>query len=186
MRYGFFAAGVLAAGLSFVTVAQAADAPQIGVANLQQVVDNSHRGQGVDTELQSMVNDLNSKIADRRKKLEAVKKELDSTDKKSSKFATMQSNFQDEAASFQQFAYTSQQNFNQTKQQKLQPVYDELKKVMIAYAKDHKYDIIESFNDNGVVYVTDKYDLTSELTEAMDKDWAELQKTQTAPAAKGK
>jgi len=55
LRYGFFAAGVLAAGLLAVTTAQAAQLPRIGVVNLQEVIANSQAGQQANKELQGIV-----------------------------------------------------------------------------------------------------------------------------------
>lgn len=186
MRYGFFVAGVLAAGLSFVTVAQAADAPRIGVVNLQQVIGDSHRGQSANAEFNVLVQKIQNEAQDRRKKLAAMKKQLDATDSKSSDYVTLQKSLQDAAASYQQFASDSQQKIDQDKQQLLQPIEDELKKVLLAYARDNHYDILLNKNNDGAVYAGDKYDVTTEITEALDKDWAEMQKTQPKPAAKGK
>lgn len=186
MYHRFIAAGMLAAGLSFAAVTQAAEMPHIAVANLQAVVANSHHGQSVGVALQNVAKALNDKINDRRSKLDVLKKQLDKADSKSAKYAGLQKNFQDEAVNFQQFAYVSQQQYDKKKQELLQPVYDELKKVMIAYAKDHGYDIILNEDNDGAVFVTDKYDVTSELIEAMDKDWTEQQKSAAKPATDSK
>lgn len=186
MRYRLFAAVMLAAGLAFVTAAQAADSPRIGVVDLQQVIGNSHRGQAANVKFNELVQQIRSEAQDRRKKLSVLEGQIKKAAPKSKEYASLQKNYQDEANSYQQFLSDSQNKLDQNKQDLLQPIEVELQKVMLAYAKDHQYDILINKNNAGALFATDKYDLTSEITEAMDKDWEEMQKTAPKPDKQGK
>jgi Skp family chaperone for outer membrane proteins len=67
----------------------------------------------------------------------------------------------------------------------LQPIEKELQQVLNAFAKDHRYDILLNQSGAGALYASDKYDVTTQVTEAMDKDWAEQQKSDAKAADKG-
>lgn len=185
MRYGVLVAGVLAAGLSFVTTAQAADVPHIGVVNLQQVVSNSHRGQDAQAQLKSLAQKLGGDVKDRRQKLMVLKQQLDKADSKSADYAKLQQNYQDGVSDYQQFVAANQQDLEERKQELLQPIEQELQQVLNAFAKDHHYDILINQSGAGALYSSDKYDVTTQVTEAMDKDWAEQQKSAAKADAKG-
>lgn len=186
MRYGFLAAGVLAAGLCFAVSAQAADVPRIGVVNLQQVVANSHRGQDAQSQLQSLAEKLRGDIKDRRQKLMVLKQQLDKADSKSADYAKLQKSYQDGISDYQQFVSANQQDLEERKQELLQPIEQELQQVLNVFAKDHHYDILLNQSAAGAIYSSDKYDVTTQVTEAMDKDWAEQQKSDAKPAKQDK
>ncbi|HEX5340492.1 MAG TPA: OmpH family outer membrane protein [Gammaproteobacteria bacterium] len=186
MRHGFYVAAMLATGLCFVTVAQAADVPHIGVVNLQTVVGNSHRGQDAQAQLKDLAQHLRSAVQDRRQKLTVLKQQLDKADSKSKDYAKLQKSYQDGVADYQQYVAANQQDLEERKQELLQPIEQELQKVLNAFAKDNHYDILLNQNGAGAVYASDKYDVTTQVTEAMDKDWAEQQKSESKPAAKSK
>ena len=185
MRYGFFVAGVLAAGLSFVTTAQAADVPRIGVVNLQQVIGNSHRGQDAQTQLKALAQKLSGDIKARRQKLMVLKQQLDKADKKSADYSKLEKSYQDGVSDYQQFVSANQQDLEERKQELLQPIEQELQQVLNTFAKDHHYDILMN-QGAGAIYSSDKYDVTTQVTEAMDKDWAEQQASDAKPNAKSK
>ncbi|MGH8372338.1 MAG: OmpH family outer membrane protein, partial [Gammaproteobacteria bacterium] len=177
--------GVLAAGLSFVTTAQAADAPHIGVVNLQQVIGNSHRGQDAQAQLKALAQKLSGDIKDRRQKLTVLKQQLDKADSKSANYANLQKSYQDGVSDYQQFVSANQQDLEERKQELLQPIEQELQQVLNTFAKDHHYDILMN-QGAGAIYSSDKYDVTTQVTEAMDKDWAEQQASDAKPNAKSK
>jgi outer membrane protein len=186
MRYGFFVAGVLAAGLSFVTTAKAADMPRIGVVNLQQVISNSHRGQDAQAQLKTLAKKLSGDVQDRRQKLMVLKQQLDKADNKSADYGKLEKNYQDGVSDYQQFVSANQQDLEERKQELLQPIEQELQQVLNAFAKDHHYDILLNQSAVGAIYSSDKYDVTTQVTEAMDKDWAEQQASDAKQNAKGK
>lgn len=196
MRQEFIAAAVFAAGLGLLSPAQAAgsrpaasaDGPRIGVVDFQQVINSSHRGQAANEEFKKLYSDLNAQLEDRKKKLLDVKTQLDKADSKSPDYQKLLKSYEDGQQELQQVAGTMQQDLNQRRQELLVPIQQELVGadgnggVLKRFAKDSHYDII--FTKGGAAaYASDAYDVTSALVEAMDKDWAELQKAQAATPA---
>ena len=189
MRQGFIAAALIAVGMFILSPAQVASSsgPKVGVVDLQQVVGNSHRGQEADQALKQDYAKLKAAVEDKNNKRKAFKDQLDKADSKSSDYQKLLKQYQDSDADFQQTATESNQLIQQRRQELLQPIEQELNQVLGQFAKDNHYDILLAKN-SGAVYASDTYDATTQLTEAMDKDWAALQKAQAtaAPAASTK
>jgi outer membrane protein len=189
MRYGFLAAGMLAASLFAVTSVQAAEAPRIGVVNLQEVIANSQAGQQANKDLQGIVKKLQDQANDKNSKLTVLKQQLDKADPKSSGYPQLQKSYNDSRNDLQQFVLMGRQDLEQRRQELLQPIDQELGKVLTQYAKTHHYDIILSKDAAGAIYANEKYDVSKGVTAALDKDWPQFQKLlkqqqSKAPAAK--
>jgi len=185
LRYGFLAAGMLLASVMTVTSVQAAEVPRIGVVNLQEVLANSQAGQQANKDLQAIVKKLQDQANDKNSKLTVLKQQLDKADPKSSNYAQLQKSYDDSRNDLQQFVLMGRQDLDQRRQELLQPIEQELGKVLDAYAKAHHYDIILSKDAAGAVYANDKYDVSQGVTTALDKDWAQQQKTKPAAAKSG-
>ena len=178
MRYGFFATGLLAAGLLMVTSAQAAQGPRIAVVNLQQVIGNSQAGQDANKQLQGIMQKLQGEAKDKQQKMQVLKQQLDKADSKSKDYSTLLKNYEDSQNDLQQFMLMGRQDLAAQQQQFLKPIEQELSKVIGQYGKAHHYDIILS-QGAGAVYATNKYDITKGVIAAFDADWAKQQKTQS-------
>ena len=190
LRYGMFAAGMLAAGLLAVSTVQAAEQPRIGVVNLQEVIANSQAGQQANKDLQVILKKLQAEANDKHNKLTVLQQQLNKADPKSSNYRQLQKNFSDSRNDFQQFVLMGRQDVEQRRQELLQPIEQDLGKVLSQYAQAHHYDIILSKSAAGAVYANDKFDVSRGVTAALDKDWPQfekqLQKQQKSatPAAK--
>jgi outer membrane protein len=190
MRFGFVAAGVLAAGLLAVTTVCAAEQPRIGVINLQEVIAKSQAGQQANKELQGIVKKLQAEANDKNNKLTVLKQQLDKADPKSSNYQQLQKNVNDSRNDLQQFVLMGRQDVEQRRQELLQPIEQDLGKVLNQYAQAHHYDIILGKDAAGAVYANDKYDVSRGVIAALDKDWPEFKKQleqqqkRAAPAAK--
>jgi outer membrane protein len=190
MRQGFIAAAVLAAGLALLSPVQAATksstsaagAPKIGIVNLQQVINDSTPGKLASDQLNKLAADLRGQIDDRKKKLLDVKTQLDKADAKSDSYQKLLKAYEDGNGELQQFSNMSQQDYNQRQQELLGPIQQELGKVLDTYGKANRYDIILSRSVQGAVFASDAYDVTAELTAAMNKDYDAQQKAQATPA----
>lgn len=183
MRQGFLAAAFVAAGMSVFSPAQAAE-PKIAVVDLQAVIANSHRGQDAKQALQAEVQKLQAQADDKNNKRKAYKDQLDKADSKSANYAKLLKQYQDSDADFQQYVNEGRQLVQQRQQELLAPIQQELQTVVGQFVKDNGIDILLS-KGAGALTATDAYDVTTKVTEAMDKDWAALQKSQAtaAPAA---
>ncbi|HLW74218.1 MAG TPA: OmpH family outer membrane protein [Gammaproteobacteria bacterium] len=186
MRQGFIAAMLGVAALFVFSPAYAAksaassDGPKIGVVDLQAVIGNSHRGQQANQALQQKVSELQAQAKDLGDKTKALKDQLDKTDAKASNYDALKKQYDDSGAEFQDFVNESRQLIEQRRQELLQPIQQELIKVLGQFAKDNRYDILLN-KDSGAIYSSDAYDATTAVTEAMDKDWAALEKANPAP-----
>ncbi|MGH8282223.1 MAG: OmpH family outer membrane protein [Gammaproteobacteria bacterium] len=179
MRYGFIAAGVLAASVFAMTSVQAAEVPRIGVVNLQEVIGKSQAGKDANIQLQGIMQKLQGEAKDKQDKMQVLKDQFDKADSKSAGYANLQKNYQNSQSDLQQFVMMGRQDLEQRRQELLQPIEQELSKVIDAYGKEHHYDIILS-QGAGAVFATTKYDVTKGVTAALDADWAKLQKAQAA------
>ena len=183
MRQGFLAAALVAAGMFVFSSVQAAE-PKIAVLDLQGVIASSHRGQEAKQALQDEVQKLQAQADDKNNKRKAYKDQLDKADSKSANYAKLLKQYQDSDNDFQQYVGESRQLIQQRQQELLTPIQQELQTVVNQFVKDNGIDILLS-KGNGALTATDAYDVTTKVTEAMDKDWAALQKSQatSAPAA---
>jgi outer membrane protein len=167
--FGFMAMILLAAG-----PAATAATPKIGVVDIQAVIANSNAGQSAQKKLKSLVSQKRKEIGARRKKLVAIKKAVDSNAKKKGAKARKRrkkllNEYRKALNEYQQDLSMNQQDLDAQKQSLLSPIQKRLGKVLNEYAKDHDYNIILNKDVGGALYATSTYDITTEVTEAMDK-----------------
>jgi len=188
MRQGFLAAALVVAGISVFSSAQAATAtaPKIAVVDIQTVITNSHRGQEAKQALQADAAKIQAQtgMEDKRNKAVALKDQLDKADTKAATYSKLLKQYQDAYGNFQQAAAEGQQLLQKRQQELLQPIEQELQTVIGQYVKDNGIDILLNKNSS-VISATDAFDVTAGVTEALNKDWDALQKSQAtaAPAA---
>lgn len=180
MRQGFIAAALVAAGLIASTPAFAAGTPKFGVVDINMVVSKSHRFQQGNAEIQTMRGKLQAQFDEKSNKYKTLKDQLDKADPKSADYQKLSGQAQDARDDAQQFLDNSQQELNQYNQQLRQSVADEFQKVLAIYAKSKGYDMI-FMKGTGTAYSTDAYDVSTDVLQALDKDWDQLQKA-TPPA----
>ena len=181
MRQGFIAAALAVAGLIMSSTVFAAGAPKFGVVDINTVVTKSHRFQQGMADIQAMQGKLQSQFDEKSTKFKTLKDQLDKADPKSADYAKLSGQVQDARDDAQQFLNDSQQQLNQYNQQLRQHVADEFQKVLGIYAKGKGYDMI-FMKGTGTAYSTDAYDVSTDVLQALDKDWDALQKA-TPPAA---
>ncbi|HEY1772081.1 MAG TPA: OmpH family outer membrane protein [Gammaproteobacteria bacterium] len=193
MRQGFFAAAAFAAGLLALSPAQAASksthsastgssSPKIAVVDVQAVLKGCQRGREAFAVLTQKQSDLEAQAKDMNEKRKAYKDQLDKADQKSSDYPKLLKQFQDEDTQYSTFVNDSRQLLQQRQQELFQPIEQELQTVVTQYFKDNHIDILLG-GGAGSVLVTDQYNATQGVIDAMDKDWAVIQKSQPAPAA---
>lgn len=188
MRQGFIAAALAVAGLIAVTPAFAAGVPKFGVVDIDSVVKNSHRYQQGQNDIQLIQNKLQSEVNDKSDKLKALKDQMDKTDPKSADYQKLSGQFADARDDFQQFVNSSQQQLAQYNQRLQNESIKEFNKVLTIYAKSKGYDMI-FLKGTGTAYSTDAYDVSTDVLQALDKDWDQLKKdaaSTPAPAASTK
>jgi len=187
MRQGFIAAALFAAGSLVLSPVQAATkssgrtaAPKIVVVDLQQVIARSQRGQEASNVLKKKQDEMQSQANDLNDKRKAMKDQLDKADAKSANYAQLTKQFQDADSAFNNFVSEARQLLQQRQQELLQPIQEELQSVVPQFVKDNHIDILLAKN-SGALTVTDQYDVTTQVIAAMDKDWAQVQKSAPVP-----
>jgi Skp family chaperone for outer membrane proteins len=156
--------------------------PKIAVVDVQAVITGCQRGREAVASLQQKQNDLQAQANDMNEKRKAYKDQLDKADQKSSDYQKLLKQYQDEDAQFNSFVSDSRQLLQQRQQELFAPIEQELQTVVTQYFKDNHIDILLG-KTAGSVLVTDQYNYTQGVIDAMNKDWAVLQKSQPAPAA---
>ncbi len=186
MRQGFLAAAALAAGLIALSPAQAATAtapapamPKIAVVDIQAVLGNSHRGLEATQALQQKAQELRTQASDLNDKRKAYKDQLDKAGAKSKDHDKLLKQYTDADQAYQNFVQEGNQLIEQRRQELLQPIQQELQKVVNQFVKDNGIDILLA--KGAALTATDAYDVTTKVTEALDKDW-DAEKAQPAPA----
>jgi Skp family chaperone for outer membrane proteins len=182
MRQGFIAAAFVAAGLIASTPAFAAGAPKFAVVDINQVVTKSHRFQQGNAEIQAMRGKLQGQFDEKNNKYKTLKDQLDKADAKSADYKKLSDQVSDARDDAQQFLNDSQEQLNQYNQQLRQSVADEFQKVLSIYAKSKGYDMV-FMKGSGAAYASDSYDVSTEMLQALDRDWDQLQKNAPAPTA---
>ncbi len=182
MRQGFIAAALVAAGLTAFTPAYAAAAPKFGVVDIDSVVKTSHRFQQGQSDIQALQGKLQAEVNDKSDKLKALKDQLDKTDPKSADYQKLSGQFADARDDFQQFVSNSQQQLAQYNQRLQNESIKEFNKVLTIYAKSKGYDMI-FLKGTGTAYSTDAYDVSTDVLQALDKDWDQLQKNAASTPA---
>jgi len=188
MRQGFIAAALFAVGSLVLSPVQAATkssassaAPKIAVIDLQQVIARSQRGQEAGKALKQKQDEMQAQANDLNDKRKAMKDQLDKADAKSANYAQLTKQFQDADTAFTNFVTEARQLLQQRQQELLQPIQEEMQTVVPAFVKDNHIDILLA-KGSGALTASDQYDVTAQVVAAMDKDWAQVQKSAPAPA----
>lgn len=183
MRQDFFAAAAFAAGLIAFSPAQAATtpaAPKIAVVDVQTVLGNSHRGQEATQALQQKAQELRTQASDLNDKRKAFKDQLDKAGAKSKDHDKLLKQYTDADQAYQNFVQEGNQLIEQRRQELLQPIQQELQKVLNQFVKDNGIDILLA--KGAALTANDNYDVTAKVTEALDKDWDTLKSQSATPA----
>ncbi|MDE2234447.1 MAG: OmpH family outer membrane protein [Gammaproteobacteria bacterium] len=180
MRHVFITASLLAAGFLAISTTQAANAPRIATVNLQQVLSDSTAGQDAQKDMVALRNKLQGQANDKEQKLKVLQDQIKTADSKSKDYATLQKSFQDSRNEYQQFVMLGQQELEAQRQQLLQPIEQEMMRVIDAYGRAHHYDFILSRGAAGAIFAASNYDITDAVTKALNADWAKMKKAQAA------
>lgn len=169
-RYKFLIGLFAAAALFASGAAAAATTPKIGVIDVNYIVSHSKRGEAAHDALQALYNKKKASLDKEKAKLEATKADLQGAkDKKSDAFKKKVAAFQQSAGAFQQHIQQSQSEVEKRRSDLLQPIINDLKKVLAQYAKKHGYTLILNRTTDAVAFASATYDLNDEMVKALDE-----------------
>lgn len=168
-RYKFLI-GLFAAAALFVSgAAAAATTSKIGVIDVNYIVSHSKRGEAAHDALQALYNKKKASLDKEKAKLEATKADLQKVkNKKTDDFQKKVAAFQQSAGEFQQNVQNSQNEVEKRRSDLLQPIIQDMKKVLADYAKKHGYTLILNRTTQAVAYASDSYDLNDEIVKALN------------------
>ncbi|HET7674466.1 MAG TPA: OmpH family outer membrane protein [Gammaproteobacteria bacterium] len=156
--------GVLAAG----TAAAAANT-KIGVIDVNYIVAHSKRGQAAKAALEALYNKKKAALDKEKSALDKQKTAIEkSKDKKSKATQKLIADYQQAAGKFQHDVQASQSEVGQRRDELLQPIGDDLKKVISNYAKDHGYALILNATTDAIAFASDSYNLNDEIVKALN------------------
>ena len=159
--------------LSLVLTAPAASAagPKIAVVKVEYVVMNSAKGKAAKKKLKRIFDKRQKQLDKRQNELLELKKQLENP----SAMMT-QEIFQKKAAEYktglmklQEEFVKNQQELAKKENELMQPLLEDLDKVLVQQAKAGGYDLVLNWNQHGVLFAAAKHDITKAVLKALDK-----------------
>ncbi len=144
---------------------------KIGVIDIKKVVNESKYGQEVMKKLQERYNELSKKLQAKAKELDALKKEIET---KSSLWSRevrekKQREYEKKLREFRALQEDSQYEMQELQKKLLNPVFDELEKIVKEFIKKEGYDLVFEKNQPGLYYASSKIDLTEKIIKLFDE-----------------
>lgn len=162
---------VLAVGLVLAVNGSARAVGKMGYFDLQTVLDQSKYGKQARDEFAREKDKMKAEVDE---KANAFKKARDEFDKKKGVMDEAAKNKKTkEILELQQqgekFIVESNAKLNKLSNDLMAPIIDRVLEIVKKIGKDDKYDYILEVGKGGIVYATDKDDLTKKVTDELDK-----------------
>jgi outer membrane protein len=152
----------------FVGTALAAASPKIGYFDLQTILDQSKAGQDAKEDFKREKERMKTEMDDKGKQLRSAKEDLDKKKSamdesaKNKKMAELQ-------MEAEKFAVESQNKLSKLSNDLMSPIVDKALEIVRRMGKDDKYDYIIEVGKGGIVWATEKDDLTKKILQELDK-----------------
>tara|TARA_B100000530_G_C15790642_1_gene421428 strand:- start:200 stop:712 length:513 start_codon:yes stop_codon:yes gene_type:complete len=157
--------------LSFTAPEADAAGPKIAVVKVEYVVMNSKKGKAAKKKLKRIFDKRQKELDKRQNELLEIKKQLENP----SAMMT-QEIFQKKAAEYKTGLMKLQEEFVKNQQELakkenklMQPLLEDLNKVIVEQAKAGGYDLVLTFGQQGVLYNKASLDITNAVLKALDK-----------------
>ena len=164
-------------GLVFVLPFRA-QAAQIAVIDLQEVLQDSNPGNKAMQQLQDYQKDMRSELEQKKKSLDRLKQELQQQSMMLSEEAkkNKQTRFQKQAQQFQSTYQKYQQRMQKREQELREPIVDVLMDVIEEYGENNDYQIIMDKRNSGVMYHKESLEITDTIIKKLNQAWKERDK----------
>jgi len=174
MKMGKQLAGgiLLTLGLVMILTAAAwAASPKMGYFDLQTVLDQSRYGKQAREDFNREKDKIKTEMDEKAKAFKGAKEEFDkkkavmddsAKNKKTKEIAEIQ-------AQGEKFLMESNAKLNKLSNELMSPIVDKILEIVRKIGKDEKYEYIMEVGKGGIVYATDKDDLTKKVVEELDK-----------------
>ncbi len=152
----------------FASTGLAAASPKIGYFDLQTILDQSKAGQDAKEEFKREKERLMTEMDEKGKKLRTAREDLEK--KKSAmddsarnrKMAELQ-------AEAEKYAMESQNKLGKLSNDLMSPIVEKALEIVRRIGKDDKYDYIIEVGKGGIVWATEKDDLTKKVLQELDR-----------------
>jgi outer membrane protein len=152
----------------FAGTSLAAGTPKFGYFDLQTILDQSKAGQTAKEDFKREKERLKTEMDDKAKQLRSAKEDLDK--KKSAMDETAKNKKMAEIQSeAEKFAMESQNKLGKLSNDLMSPIVDKALEIVRRIGKDEKYDYIIEVGKGGIVWATEKDDLTKRVLQELDK-----------------
>lgn len=152
----------------FAGTSLAAASPKIGYFDLQTILDQSKAGQTAKEDFKRERDRMKAEMDDKAKQLRSAKEDLDKK-KSAMDEATKNKKLGEIQAEAEKYAMESQNKMGKLSNDLMSPIVDKALEIVRRMGKDEKYDYILEVGKGGIVYATEKDDLTKKVLQELDK-----------------
>lgn len=156
----------LLASLAFAEV-------KIGVVDMQKVLSQSEPGQQALKKLKEKTKDIRDDIEKQKKELTTLREELQKQSLVLSQEAKQDKEleFRKKVRDYQDTVQAYQRKLKLEEQKLSQPIITLLAEIIKDYAQKHNYTAIWDMRASGLLFATEKVDITNEIMAELNKAW---------------
>lgn len=152
----------------FTGSSMAAASPKIGYFDLQTILDQSKAGQAAKEDFKRERERLKTEMDEKAKQLRTAREDLDK--KKSAMDESTKNKKMGELQSeAEKFAMESQTKLSKLSNDLMAPIVDKVLEIVKRMGRDDKYDYILEVGKGGIVWATEKDDLTKKVLQELDR-----------------
>lgn len=163
---------LLALGLfvAFNSAAWAASS-KFGYFDLQTVLDQSKYGKQARDDFQREKDKIKTEMDEKARAYKTAKEELEKKKTVMDEATKTKKNkeIQEMQQGGEKFLMESQAKMNKLSNELMQPIVEKIIEIVKKMGRDDKYDYIFEVGKGGIVYATDKDDLTKKVTDELDR-----------------
>lgn len=162
---------VLAVFVTSVPAVWAAGSQKFGYFDLQTVLDQSKYGKQAREDFKREKEKIKGDMDEKATKFKTAKEELDKKKAVMDESAKNKKNkeIQEMQQEGEKFIMEANAKLNKLSNELMAPIVDKVLEIVKKMGKDDKYDYIIEVGKGGIVYATDKDDLTKKVIEELDK-----------------
>lgn len=160
--------------LSLAGAASAADV-KIGYVNGQLLITESQAGQDALAELKALKDQKEAEAMKMDQQIKMLGEQLSAKSAAMGQRARedLEAQQQQQIRELQRYMKDSQEELKRKQIALLKPIDNELEQIIITYGKENSFDMIMDVGQPGILYASEKIDLTKEIMDIFDKSHQE-------------
>ncbi|KAA0257733.1 OmpH family outer membrane protein [Deferribacter autotrophicus] len=151
---------------------------KIGVVNMQRALDECDAGKAAVEEMKKIYNEKQQEINEKQNELKKMQEEINNQSSLLSDEAKQAKldEYQKKLKELKRFVADSNEELKKKEKEYIARIANDLRKVVEALGKELKYDVILEIREAGVMYNSNKVDITNLVIERYNKEWHARQK----------